>query len=63
MLSINLAAAIIVTGIALWLIHGFFPRADRIRSILDWLVINAVSIWLLQAAGFWGLMKHSKFGQ
>ena len=51
---INLVIALIVVGVALWLINAFIPMASSIKTILNVVVVVAVSIWVLQAVGMWG---------
>lgn len=50
----NLVVALIVVGLALWLINRFIPMASSIKSILNIVVVVAVVIWILQVAGLWG---------
>jgi hypothetical protein len=38
----------------LWLINRFVPMASSIKTILNVVVVVAVCIWVLQAAGLWG---------
>jgi len=51
---INIVIALIVVGVALWLINNFIPMAGSIKSILNIVVVIAVVIWVLKAAGLWG---------
>jgi predicted membrane protein len=50
---INLVIPLIIVGFALWLINRFIPMASSIKTILNVVVVIAVCIWLLQAAGLW----------
>ena len=50
---INIVIALIVVGVALWLINNFIPMASSIKSILNIVVVVAVAIWVLQAVGLW----------
>jgi len=50
----NIVVALIVVGVALWLINRFIPMASSIKAILNVVVVVAVCIWVLQAAGLWG---------
>jgi hypothetical protein len=36
------------------LINRFIPMASSIKTILNVVVVVAVSVWVLQAAGLWG---------
>ena len=51
---INLVVALIVVGIALWLINRFIPMAASIKTILNVVVVVAVGVWVLQVTGLWG---------
>lgn len=45
--------ALIVVGVALWLINSFIPMASSIKAILNVVVVIAVGIWVLKAVGLW----------
>ena len=51
---INLVIALIVVGVALYLVNRFIPMAASIKTILNVVVVVAVCGWLLQAVGLWG---------
>ena len=51
---VNIVIALVVVGVALWLINNFIPMARSIKSILNVVGVIAVVIWVLQAAGMWG---------
>jgi predicted membrane protein len=51
---LNLVVALIVVGVALYLINRYIPTASSIKTILNVVVVVAVCVWLLQAAGVWG---------
>jgi len=50
---LNIVVALIVVGVALWLINRFIPMASSIKAILNVVVVVAVGIWVLQAVGLW----------
>ena len=58
---INIVLALIVVGLALWLINNFIPMASSIKTILNIVVVVAVVVWLLQAFGLWTTVTHYKF--
>jgi predicted membrane protein len=58
---INIVIALIVVGVALWLINNFIPMAGSIKSILNIVVVVAVSVWVLQAVGLWGRVTSYRF--
>ena len=51
---INLVIALIVVGMALWLVNRYIPMASSIKTILNVVVVVAVGVWVLQATGLWG---------
>jgi predicted membrane protein len=58
---INIVLALIIVGVALWLINNYIPMAHSIKSILNIVVVIAVAIWVLQAVGLWGRVTSYKF--
>jgi predicted membrane protein len=51
---INIVIALVVVGMALYLINRFIPMASSIKAILNVVVVVAVSVWVLQVTGLWG---------
>jgi len=45
--------ALIVVGMALWLINTYIPMAGSIKAILNVVIVVVICIWLLQAFGLW----------
>jgi len=60
---VNLVVALIVVGVALWLINRYIPMASSIKMILNVVVVVAVGIWVLQAAGLWGNLTSYRIGR
>jgi hypothetical protein len=58
---ISIVIALIVVGVALWLINTYIPMASSIKTILNIVVVVAVVIWLLQAFGLWGTVTSYRF--
>lgn len=50
---IYIVLVLIVVGMVLWLINTYIPMAGSIKTILNVVVIVAVCVWVLQAAGLW----------
>jgi hypothetical protein len=50
---INIALALIVIGVLMWLVNNYVPMASSIRSILNAVVVIAVVVWVLKASGVW----------
>jgi hypothetical protein len=51
---VNLVIALIVVGVALYLINRYIPTASSIKSILNVVVVVVVCVWVLQAFGVLG---------
>jgi hypothetical protein len=51
---VNVVLALIVVGIALWLINTYVPMAASIKAILNIVVVVAVCVGVLQQVGLWG---------
>jgi hypothetical protein len=51
---INIVIALVIAGLALWLINRYIPMASGIRTILNIVVTVAVGVWVLQVTGLWG---------
>ena len=54
----NIAIALIVVGVALWLINNYIPMASSIKTILNVVVVVAVGIWVLKVFGLWGQVTN-----
>lgn len=59
---IHLIGALVVVGVALWLINNFIPMDGNIKRILNVVVIIVVVLWLLTAFGFLGSMANMRIG-
>ncbi len=53
---LTVVITLIVVGVLLWLINTYIPMDAKIKSILNFVVVVAVIIWLLY--GF-GVLGHS----
>jgi hypothetical protein len=60
---INIVIALIIVGVALWLVNNFIPMASSIKTILNVVVVVPVAVWVLQAVGMWGRVTSYKFTQ
>jgi predicted membrane protein len=58
---VNIVIALIVVGMALWLINRYIPMAGSIKTILNVVVVVAVSVWVLKATGFWEPISTYRF--
>jgi hypothetical protein len=60
---VNLVVALIVVGMALYLINRYIPMASSIKSILNVVVVVAVAVWVLQSVGLWGSITSFRIGR
>jgi hypothetical protein len=60
---INIVVALIVVGVALYLINRYIPMASSIKSILNIVVVCFVAVWVLQAVGLWGNISSYRVGR
>jgi len=58
---INIVIALVIAGLALWLINRYIPMASGIKTILNVVVTVAVGVWVLQVTGLWGPISHYRF--
>lgn len=59
---IELVISLIVVGVALYLINRYIPMASSIKTILNVVVVVAVCIWVLKAAGLWSGITSYRIG-
>lgn len=52
-LIVNIVLALIVAGVALWLINTYIPMAGSIKAILNLVVFIACCVGVLRAVGLW----------
>ena len=48
---INVVIVLIVVGVLLWMVNHFIPMDNKIKSILNGVVVIAVILWLLSVFG------------
>ena len=51
---LNIVVMLIIVGVGLYMINRFIPMASSIKTILNFVVVAVVCIWLLQLFGLWG---------
>jgi hypothetical protein len=51
---LNLVVALIIVGVALYLVNRYIPMASSIKTIMNVVVVVGVCVWVLQATGLWG---------
>jgi len=60
---LNLVVALIVVGVALWLVNRFIPMASSIKTILNVVVVVAVCVFVLKSVGLWGDVTSFRIGR
>jgi hypothetical protein len=51
---------LIVVGVVLYLINNYLPLDGKIKTIINWVVVIVIVIFLLKAFGVWGAMGSVK---
>ena len=59
---VSLVLTLIVVGVVLYLINRYIPMASSIKTILNVVVVVAVGVWVLRAAGLWGGIANYRIG-
>jgi len=59
---IYIVLVLIVIGMVLWVINTYIPMAGSIKAILNAVVVIAVVVWVLKAAGLWGTVTSYRVG-
>jgi predicted membrane protein len=60
---VNLVIALIIVGVALWLVNSFIPMASSIKTILNIVVVVAVCVFVLQSTGLWGPLSSYRLSR
>jgi len=60
---INIVIALIIVGMALWMINRYIPMASSIKTILNVVVVVGVCVWVLQATGLWGPLSSYRISR
>ena len=60
---VQLVIALVVVGIALWLINNYIPMDATIKKILNVVVVIVVVLWLLNIFGVLGSMSALHVGR
>jgi predicted membrane protein len=55
---IYIVMMLMIVGMALWMINNYVPMASSIRTILNVVVVLSVCVWILKAAGLWGVLTN-----
>jgi undecaprenyl pyrophosphate phosphatase UppP len=60
---ISLVIVLIVVGVLLWAANTYIPMDQKIKTIMNIVVVIAVVIWLLQAFGVLGSLNTIHIGR
>lgn len=55
---INLLLVIVVVGFLLWLVNTYIPMDDKIKKILNIIVVIAVIVWILKILGLFNTLMN-----
>ena len=53
---ITIILVLIAAGVLLWLINSYIPMDPKIKTILNWVIVIIVIIWLLKIFGLWAAL-------
>lgn len=53
---LTIVIVLIVIGVLLYLVNQYLPMDDKIKKIMNIVVVIAVVLYLLQAFGVWGYL-------
>lgn len=59
---ISLVVVLIVVGVLLWAVNAYIPMDQKIKTILNVVVVIAVVLWLLQVFNILGSMHTIRVG-
>jgi hypothetical protein len=59
---IQVVVGLVVVGVVLWLINTYVPMDNKIKTILNVVVVIAVLLWLLQGFGVLGSLGAVRVG-
>jgi hypothetical protein len=60
---INLIIILVVVGVILWVINNYIPMDRKIKSILNFVVVIVVVLWLLSVFGVIGPISGLRIGR
>jgi len=49
---------LVVVGVVLYLINRFIPMDAKIKTILNWVVVIVLIVFLLKALGVWSYLSR-----
>jgi hypothetical protein len=55
---LTILVVLVVAGVALYLINRFIPMDGKVKTILNWVVIGALVLWLLKGLGILSFLSN-----
>lgn len=55
---LTIIIVLLVAGALLYLINRFVPMDAKIKTILNWVVVIVIILWLLKAFGLFDVLKN-----
>ena len=60
---ISVVIVLIVVGVLLWAANTYIPMDNKIKTIMNIVVVIAVVLWLLSAFGVLGSLDNIRIGR
>ena len=60
---VSIIIALVLVGVALYVVNTYIPMASSIKTILNVVIVIAVCLWLLRAFGVIGSMSGFQLGR
>jgi len=57
---LSVVLALIIVGICLWVVNKFIPMDEKIKMILNVVIVIVVVLWLLNIFGLFSAMSSVK---
>ena len=55
---ITIVITLVVVGVLLWLVNTYIPMDDKIKKILNIVVVVVSIFWLLKVFGVWSYVQN-----
>lgn len=57
---LTILLVLIIAGLVLYLVNRFIPMEGNIKSLLNWVVIIFLIVWLLKAFGVFAMLGNAR---
>lgn len=54
---LTIIIVLIVIGVILYLVNKYVPMDAKIKTILNWVVVIIIILWILKLLGIWSYLK------